>query len=57
MTFSKIVPNLKRLRLLAPRVRDAYAKLDLLRFEYLKDSIEEPGVAPPDRTLALASSD
>jgi hypothetical protein len=53
MTFSKIVPNLKRLGLLTPRVRDAYAKLDLLRFEHMKDSVEEPGVAPPEELVAF----
>lgn len=47
MMFSKIVPNLKRLGMLTPRVRDAFAKLDLLKFEHLKDSVEDPGVAPP----------
>ncbi len=47
MLFSKIVPNLKRLGLLTPRVRDAYAKLDLLRFEHMKDSSEDPDVASP----------
>ena len=47
MLFSKIVPNLKRLGLLTPRVRDAYAKLDLLRFEHMKDSSEDPEVASP----------
>jgi hypothetical protein len=47
MLFSKIVPNLKRLGLLTPRVREAYAKLDLLRFEHMKDSSEDPNVASP----------
>jgi len=47
MTFSKIVPNLKRLGLLTPRVRDAYEKMDLLRFEHMKDSIDEPEPTPP----------
>jgi hypothetical protein len=47
MLFSKIVPNLKRLGLLTPRVREAYAKLDLLRFEHMKDSSEDPEVASP----------
>jgi hypothetical protein len=47
MLFSKIVPNLKRLGLLTPRVRDAYEKLDLLRFEHMKDSSEDPEVASP----------
>ncbi len=53
MLFSKIVPNLKRLGLLTPRVREAYAALDLLRFENLKDSVEEPGVTPPRELVEL----
>ena len=53
MLFSKIVPNLKRLGLLTPRVRDAYAKMDLLRFEHEKDSIEEPEVKPPAELVQL----
>ena len=53
MLFSKIVPNLKRLGLLTPRVREEYAKLDLLRFEHMKDSVEEPEVAPPAELVQL----
>jgi hypothetical protein len=53
MMFSKIVPNLKRLGLLTPRVRAAYAKLDLLKFENGKDSVEEPEVQPPAEVMAL----
>jgi hypothetical protein len=53
MMFSKIVPNLKRLGLLTPRVRDEYAKLDLLKFETLKDSVEEPEVTPPHELVEL----
>ncbi len=53
MLFSKIVPNLKRLGLLTPRVRTAYEKLDLLRFEHLKDSVEEPAVQPPHELVEL----
>jgi hypothetical protein len=53
MLFSKIVPNLKRLGLLTPRVRDAYEKLDLLRFEDGKDSVEDPEVAPPQELVEL----
>jgi hypothetical protein len=53
MTFSKIVPNLKRLGMLTPRVREAYAKMDLLRFENEKDSIEEPEVKPPAELVQL----
>ena len=53
MMFSKIVPNLKRLGLLTPRVRDAYEKLDLLQFEHLKDSVEDPEVTPPQELVEL----
>jgi hypothetical protein len=53
MTFSKIVPNLKRLGLLTPRVRAEFAKLDLLRFEDLKDSVEEPDAQPPEELVQL----
>jgi hypothetical protein len=53
MTFAKIVPNLKRLGLLTPRVREAYAKLDLLRFENEKDSVEEPEAKPPAELVQL----
>lgn len=51
MLFSKIVPNLKRLGLLTPRVREMYAGLDLLRFEHLKDSVEDPEIAPPEELV------
>ncbi len=53
MTFSKIVPNLKRLGLLTPRVRDAYAKWDLLRFEHLEDSVEQAEPQPPEELVQL----
>ena len=53
MTFSKILPNLKRLGLLTPRVREAYAKMDLLRFEDWKDSLEEPEAKPPAELVQL----
>jgi hypothetical protein len=53
MMFSKIVPNLKRLGLLTPRVRAEYERLDLLKFENLKDSVEEPEVTPPHELVQL----
>ncbi len=53
MMFSKIVPNLKRLGLLTPRVREAFATLDILRFENDKDSVEQPEVAPPEELVSL----
>jgi hypothetical protein len=33
MLFARVVPNLKKLGLLTPRVRDAFAKLEILEFE------------------------
>jgi hypothetical protein len=53
MLFSKIVPNLKRLGLLTPRVRVEYEKIGILRFEHLKDSTEEPEPMPPAELVAL----
>jgi hypothetical protein len=53
MMFQKIVPNLKRLGLLTPRVRAAYEKLDLLQFEHLKDSVEDPEMTPPQELVQL----
>jgi len=53
MLFSKIVPNLKRLGLLTPRVRQAYAEIGILQYEDLKDSVEDPEVAPPEELVKL----
>jgi hypothetical protein len=53
MLFSKIVPNLKRLGLLTPRVREEYGKIGLLRFENLKDSTEDPEPMAPAELVAL----
>ena len=38
MLFSKIVPNVKRLGLLTPWVRERFAELDILQFEHLEAS-------------------
>ena len=56
MLFSKIVPNLKRLGLLTPRVREEFGKLGLLQFEHLKDSAEDPEVVPPEELLNLIAA-
>jgi hypothetical protein len=53
MMFQKIVPNLRRLGLLTPRVRAEYEKLDLLKFEHMKDSVEEPEMTPPHELVEL----
>ncbi|HZP41569.1 MAG TPA: ferritin-like domain-containing protein [Candidatus Binatia bacterium] len=38
LLFAKIVPNVKRLGLLTPWVRDRFAELDILKFEHLEPS-------------------
>ena len=53
MTFSKVVPNLKRIGLLTPRVRKAYEQMDLLQFENNKDSLEEDTVTPPQEVVEM----
>jgi hypothetical protein len=55
LLFSKIVPNLRRLGLLTPRVRAAFAELDILRYESLPDSTEEEETAVPPALLAFFS--
>ena len=55
MLFSKIVPNLKRLGLLTPRVREEYDKMGILQFENMKDSTEDAEVAAPAELLELIS--
>ena len=47
MIFARVVPNLKRLGLLRPRVREAFAKLGILEFEHADPEAQ-------DRALGLA---
>src|SRR3989454_7917212 len=51
LLFSKIVPNLKRLNLLTPRVREAFAMLGVLQFEDLPDSTRDERVTLPPALL------
>ncbi|TMA74924.1 MAG: ferritin-like domain-containing protein [Deltaproteobacteria bacterium] len=51
--FSKIVPNLKRLGLLTPRVRKTFAELQILEFESYPDSTEESETAMPPALMAF----
>src|SRR5215468_854489 len=51
--FSKIVPNLKRLGLLTPRVRAKFAELNILDFEALPDSTSEEETAVPPALLTF----
>jgi hypothetical protein len=53
MLFAKIVPNLRRLGLLTPRVRQHFASIGVLHFESLPDSSEDEGVTMPPALLAL----
>jgi len=53
LLFSKIVPNLKRLGLLTPRVREAFAKIGVLQFEDLPDSTQDEGVTMPPAVAAF----
>ena len=47
LLFSKIVPNLRRLGLLTPRVRAAFEKIGVLHFETLPDSTQDEAVTMP----------
>ena len=47
MIFSRVVPNLKRLGLLTPKVHSAFTELAIIEFE-------DHGVEADDRELGLA---
>ena len=47
MLFMRIVPNLRKLGLITPRVREAFERLDIIQFEHLD-------TADQDRELGLA---
>jgi hypothetical protein len=53
LLFSKIVPNLRRLGLLTPRVRDAFEKIGVLHFETLPDSTQDEAVTMPPELAAF----
>lgn len=48
MVFSKVVPNLRKLGLLTPRVREGFETMGILRYERFIDSATEAGELPPD---------
>jgi hypothetical protein len=55
LLFSKIVPNLKRLGLLTPRVRESFAELGVLHFEDMPDStLDEKVTIPPALQMFMA---
>ncbi|HWP67423.1 MAG TPA: ferritin-like domain-containing protein [Candidatus Limnocylindria bacterium] len=53
LLFSKIVPNLKRLGLLTPRVREAFERIGVLEFEHMPDSTQDESVSLPPQVLAF----
>jgi para-aminobenzoate N-oxygenase AurF len=46
LLFMKIVPNLRKLGLLTPRVREEFARMDVLKFENLSSTDEDVADAP-----------
>jgi hypothetical protein len=53
LLFAKIVPNLKRLGLLTPRVREAFARIGVLQFEDMPDSTQDERVSVPPALAAM----
>jgi hypothetical protein len=53
LLFSKIVPNLRRLGLLTPRVRAAFERIGVLQFESLPDSTQDETVTMPAELAAF----
>ena len=53
MLFAKIVPNVKRLGLLTPRVRTAFEKIGVLQFESMPDSTQDETMTVPPALLAM----
>ena len=47
LLFSKVVPNLRKLGLLTPRVREGFEQLGILRYERYVDSATEAGELEP----------
>ena len=57
LLFSKVVPNLRKLGLLTPRVRDGFEQLGILKYERYIDSATEAGELDPEEALAEAGDD
>ena len=54
LMFSKVVPNLAKLGLLTPRVRDGFEKMGILRYERYVDSATEAGELQPEEGAPVA---
>ena len=53
LMFSKVVPNLRKLGLLTPRVRKGFEQMGILRYERYVDSATEAGELEPDERDTL----
>ncbi len=51
LIFSKVVPNLRKLGLLTPRVRDAFETLGILQYASFVDSATEAGELDPAESI------
>lgn len=51
LLFSKVVPNLRKLGLLTPRVREGFEQMGILRYERYVDSATEAGELDPSDDL------
>ena len=57
LLFSKVVPNLRKLGLLTPRVREGFEQLGILRYERYIDSATEAGEIEPGELSAEEAAD
>ena len=58
MLFTRIVPNLRKLGLITPRVREAFERLDIIKFEHLDPDEQDRRAGPrlTDERLPTRSS-
>ena len=57
LLFSKVVPNLRKLGLLTPKVREGFEQLGILKYERYVDSATEAGELDPDEAAANTGDD
>jgi hypothetical protein len=57
LLFSKVVPNLRKLGLLTPKVRAGFEQLGILKYERYIDSATEAGELDPEEAAANAGDD
>ena len=51
MLFMRIVPNLKKLGLITPRVRESFTNLGIIQFEDFDTDVQDRELAWPDRSV------